>query len=112
MSVNKLNVLIQSLFFFCISVASKAFYARIDLSAHGFFAIDDSRCGYDWNIEKPSDFDENKPENSFRGNPFNYFTQGVAYAEVEIDVLTGSHRTLQSDVIVDGEKFFIFSLSF
>jgi xanthine dehydrogenase molybdopterin-binding subunit B len=29
------------------------------------------------------------------------FTQGVACAEVEIDVLTGNHRTLQADVLVD-----------
>lgn len=29
------------------------------------------------------------------------FTQGVACTEVEIDVLTGNHRTLRSDVLVD-----------
>ena len=29
------------------------------------------------------------------------FTQGVAYAEVEVDLLTGNHRVLRSDVLVD-----------
>ena len=83
------------------TVASAAFYERIDLSAHGFFTVDNSRCGYDWNAEKPLDFDERKPCNSWRGQPFNYFTQGVAYSEVEIDVLTGNHRTLRSEILVD-----------
>lgn len=85
------------------SVASKAFYDRIDLSAHGFFAVDDSRCGYDWGKSKPDDFPSNEAENSWKGNPFNYFTQGVAYSEVEIDVLTGNHKTIRSDILVDGK---------
>jgi xanthine dehydrogenase/oxidase len=37
----------------------------------------------------------------FPGHPFNYFTQGVVYTEVEVDVLTGNHKTLRSDVLVD-----------
>ena len=45
----------------------------------------------------------NEPENSWKGNPFNYFTQGVAYSEVEVDVLTGNHRTIRSDILVDGK---------
>ena len=43
----------------------------------------------------------NHPENAWRGHPFNYFTQGVALAEVEIDVLTGDHRVISADVLVD-----------
>lgn len=86
-----------------IKVATKAFYERIDLSAHGFFVLDDSRCGYDWTLERPDDFPPDKPENSWKGQPFNYFTQGVAFAEVEIDVLTGNHMTIRSDIIVDGK---------
>jgi xanthine dehydrogenase/oxidase len=82
-------------------IAFAAHMDRADLSAHGFYAPDSSRCGYDFTKEKPEDFASESPENSWKGHPFNYFTQGVAYCEVEIDVLTGNHRTLRSDVIVD-----------
>ncbi|KAH8054059.1 xanthine dehydrogenase [Aureococcus anophagefferens] len=30
------------------AVAGDAFFNRIDLSAHGFYAVDGARCGYDW----------------------------------------------------------------
>ena len=86
-------------------IATAAFYSRIDLSAHGFFALDGTRCGYDWNIEKPHNLPEGTIENSWRGQPFNYFTQGIAYSEVEIDVLTGNHKVLRSDLLVDGTSF-------
>lgn len=82
-------------------VALMAHEDRVDLSAHGFYAPDDSRVGFDFAIEKPDDVPADAPENSWKGHPFNYFTQGVAYTEVEIDVLTGNHRTLRSDVLVD-----------
>lgn len=82
-------------------VASSAHMARIDLSAHGFFALDSSRCGYDWAKTKPDGFPSTSPENAWKGHPFNYFTQGVVCSEVEIDVLTGNHRTLRSDIMVD-----------
>jgi len=82
-------------------MASVAFMDRIDLSAHGFFKLDDSRCGFDWLKEKPADYPDDLPANSWKGHPFNYFTQGVAFCEVEVDTLSGNHRTLRSDVIVD-----------
>jgi xanthine dehydrogenase/oxidase len=82
-------------------VAHAAFFARVDLTAHGFFTVDDKRCGFDWKKERPEGFPDDKPANSWRGNPFNYFTQGVVCTEVEIDVLSGNHRTLQSDLLVD-----------
>lgn len=82
-------------------IAKAAFFERVDLSAHGFFALDDSRCGFNWNLEKPSDFPDDAPQNSWKGHPFNYFTQGCACTEVEIDVLTGNHSTIRSDVLVD-----------
>jgi len=87
------------------NIAETAFFDRVDLSAHGFFALDDSRCGYDWDVEKPHSFPENSPQNSWKGHPFNYFTQGCACTEVEIDVLTGNHKTLRSDLLVDGKTF-------
>jgi xanthine dehydrogenase/oxidase len=82
-------------------IAQTAHMERVDLSAHGFFKLIDSRCGYVWDQEKPADYPADLPENSWKGHPFNYFTQGVCFCEVEIDTLTGSHRTLRSDVIVD-----------
>jgi len=71
------------------------------MSAHGFFAVDDDRCGYDWAKDAPEGYPADLPENSWKGHPFNYFTQGVALAEVEIDVLTGDHKTIVADVLVD-----------
>lgn len=82
-------------------IAKAAHMARVDLSAHGFFALDSDRCGFDWAMEKPADWPADKPENSWKGHPFNYFTQGVACTEVEIDVLSGNHKTLRSDLLVD-----------
>lgn len=82
-------------------VAMTGFMDRIDLSAHGFFTLDSARCGYDFTIAKPDNVSPDVPENSWKGQPFNYFTQGVAYAEVEVDLLSGNHRTIRSDVIVD-----------
>mmetsp|Transcript_22291 Transcript_22291/g.36642 ORF Transcript_22291/g.36642 Transcript_22291/m.36642 type:complete len:1573 (-) Transcript_22291:148-4866(-) len=82
-------------------VAKKAFFERIDLSAHGFFALDNDRCGYDWNKDRPEGFPTDLPDNAWKGHPFNYFTQGVAMAEVEIDALTGDHKTISADLLVD-----------
>jgi xanthine dehydrogenase/oxidase len=82
-------------------VVKAAHFARVDLSAHGFYILDDKRCGFDWHKEKPVDFPVDAPENSWKGHPFNYFTQGVVSAEVEVDTLTGNHRTLRSDLLVD-----------
>ncbi|KAF4528372.1 hypothetical protein B566_EDAN016934 [Ephemera danica] len=35
------------------------------------------------------------------GKPFNYFTYGVACSEVEIDCLTGDHKVLRTDIVMD-----------
>jgi xanthine dehydrogenase/oxidase len=63
--------------------------------------VDDERCGYEWEKEKPDDFPVGMPDNSWKGNPFNYFTQGVACSEVEIDILTGNYRAIRADIFVD-----------
>lgn len=76
-------------------VATAAFFERIDLSAHGFFAIDDKRCGFDWAIP-PAINSDGTHDNTTRGHPFNYFTQGVGCCEVEIDVLTGDHHVIRA----------------
>lgn len=57
---------------------SKAYFERISLSATGFYRTPD--IGYS--------FDTNS------GEPFNYFTYGVACTEVEIDCLTGDHQVM------------------
>ena len=88
------------------AIATAAFFNRIDLTAHGFFALNGTRCGYDWNMMKPTNLPVDVIENSWRGQPFNYFTQGIAYCEVEIDVLTGDHRVLRSEILVDGTFMF------
>jgi len=80
-------------------IAKAAYFRSIDLSAHGFFSLPGNRCGYNWDSIVPENF--TGPDNSFRGQAFNYFTQGVAVSEVEIDVLTGDFKTLRSDVLVD-----------
>eukprot|EP00965_Chrysotila_dentata_P245618 6206664-Pleurochrysis_carterae.AAC.2 len=82
------------------AVANAAFFARIDLSAHGFYAVDTKRCGYDWDAAPPP-LPDGTPDNAARGNPFNYFTQGVGFAEVEVDVLTGDHEVRRVDLLVD-----------
>lgn len=66
-------------------LANACYMERVDLSAHGFYVTPD--IGFDWEIGK--------------GNPFRYFTYGAAFAEVEIDTLTGDFHTRSADVILD-----------
>ncbi|XAR60386.1 Xanthine dehydrogenase, partial [Bertholletia excelsa] len=61
------------------------FLERVDLSAHGFYATPD--IGFDWKTGK--------------GNPFRYFTYGAAFAEVEIDTLTGDFHTRAANIFLD-----------
>nr|XP_034607198.1 xanthine dehydrogenase-like isoform X4 [Setaria viridis] len=58
---------------------------RVDLSAHGFYATPD--IDFDWAIGK--------------GTPYHYFTYGAAFAEVEIDTLTGDFHTRTVDIVMD-----------
>ncbi len=66
------------------SLVTKAFFDRVNLSAQGFYTVPTDRCGYNWN----------EPDITKRGHPFNYFTQGAACTEVEVDCLTGDHRSI------------------
>jgi xanthine dehydrogenase/oxidase len=77
-----------------VDIVNKAYFSRIDLSAHGFYRVPDDRCGYDW-------YKKNCTHNSDRGMPFNYFTQGAACTEVEIDCLSGDSRVVRADVVMD-----------
>ena len=58
---------------------------RIDLGARGFYATP----GVDYNRE------------TGRGNPFFYFTQGAAAAEVKIDRFTGELTVPRVDLLMD-----------
>ncbi|XP_014488369.1 PREDICTED: xanthine dehydrogenase isoform X2 [Dinoponera quadriceps] len=62
-----------------------AYFQRISLSATGFYQTPDIGYSFETNM----------------GNPFNYFTYGVACTEVEIDCLTGDHEVLRTDIIMD-----------
>ncbi|KAL6258955.1 hypothetical protein P5V15_008880 [Pogonomyrmex californicus] len=62
-----------------------AYYQRISLSATGFYQTPDIGYSFETNM----------------GNPFNYFTYGVACTEVECDCLTGDHEVLRTDIVMD-----------
>ncbi|XP_070430330.1 xanthine dehydrogenase/oxidase isoform X13 [Equus przewalskii] len=62
-----------------------AYQDAVSLSATGFYKAPD--VGYS--------FETNS------GNPFNYFSYGVACSEVEIDCLTGDHKNLRTDIVMD-----------
>ncbi|PKC10690.1 putative xanthine dehydrogenase [Rhizophagus irregularis] len=66
-------------------IVKAAYLDRVNLSANGFYKTPD--IGYDW--------DKNE------GQMFLYFTTGAACTEVEIDVLTGDHTILRTDLIMD-----------
>ncbi|KAH8714207.1 molybdopterin binding aldehyde oxidase/xanthine dehydrogenase [Ilyonectria robusta] len=66
-------------------LAHAAYFDRVNLSAQGFYKTPE--IGYDWNTGK--------------GKMFFYFTQGVAAAEVEIDLLTGTWTCLRADIKMD-----------
>uniref|UniRef100_G3WE87 aldehyde oxidase n=1 Tax=Sarcophilus harrisii TaxID=9305 RepID=G3WE87_SARHA len=62
-----------------------AFEKRISLSATGYFR------GYKANM------DWEKGE----GDPFPYYVEGAACSEVEIDCLTGAHKNIRTDIVLD-----------
>ncbi|CBJ27195.1 conserved unknown protein [Ectocarpus siliculosus] len=75
------------------TIVKAAYFRRIQLSAQGFYTVPAARCGYDFDMETTNNRD--------RGLPFNYFTQGVAASEVEIDCLTGDAKVIRADILMD-----------
>jgi xanthine dehydrogenase/oxidase len=71
-------------------LVTMAYNERVDLSAHGFYIVPEGRCGYNFETKQ--------------GIPYNYFTQGVAASEVEIDTLTGNFELLRVDICMDVGK--------
>ncbi|TVU25484.1 hypothetical protein EJB05_27982, partial [Eragrostis curvula] len=66
-------------------LAQACYIERVDLSAHGFHATPD--VAFDWTHGK--------------GTPYHYFTYGAAFAEVEIDTLTGDFHIRTADIVMD-----------
>lgn len=71
-------------------IVNTAYFSRVNLSALGFYIVPTDRCGYDFRL----------PTNE-RKMPFNYFTQGAACSEVEIDCLTGDCKVRRVDIATD-----------
>jgi len=67
------------------ALALQCWLERIDLSAHGFYKTPD--IGFDWTTKT--------------GKPFHYFGCGAAVSEVEVDVLTGDHTVIRTDLLHD-----------
>ncbi|XXG95136.1 hypothetical protein Hte_001396 [Hypoxylon texense] len=68
-------------------LAHAAYRDRVNLAANGFWKM--PRIGYKWgNYTDPLPM-------------YYYFTQGVAITEVELDVLTGDHTVLRTDIMMD-----------
>lgn len=81
-------------------VVTAGYFSRVDLSAHGFYKTPDIRCsGFNFDMELPKS--DARDKNSQRGTPFNYFTEGVVCTEVEIDCLSGDHKVLRVDIVMD-----------
>lgn len=66
-------------------LARSAYFARVPLSATGFYAT--PKVHYD--------------TKTLSGRPFFYYAYGAACAEVAIDTLTGEHRLLAVDILHD-----------
>ncbi|XP_058405526.1 aldehyde oxidase-like isoform X1 [Diceros bicornis minor] len=65
--------------------AQAAFDESISLSATGYFR------GYEANMNWETG----------EGHPFEYFVFGAACSEVEIDCLTGAHKNIRTDIVMD-----------
>ncbi len=65
-------------------LVKQAYFARLDLCARGFYIT-------------PNMFDMDFTQN--RAN-YNYFTQGAAVTEVELDALTGDWHLVRVDILM------------
>lgn len=63
----------------------KAYFDGVSLSATGFYKT--PGLNYKWATNS--------------GTLFNYYTYGVGCSEVEIDTLTGDHKVLRTDIVMD-----------
>jgi xanthine dehydrogenase/oxidase len=75
-------------------LCQEAHFQRISLSAQGFYRTPDLEI-FDF-ARKVQQTDVNRP--------FNYYTEGVACAEVELDTLSGDFVVRRSDILMDVGK--------
>ncbi|KAF2252870.1 hypothetical protein BU26DRAFT_420424 [Trematosphaeria pertusa] len=71
------------------AIAHAAYLDRVNLAANGFWKM--PRIGYQWGN---FDVETVKPM-------YYYFTQGAGVSEVEVDLLTGDHTVLRTDLMMD-----------
>ncbi|KAF1349274.1 hypothetical protein EJ07DRAFT_140632 [Lizonia empirigonia] len=71
------------------TLAHAAYIDRVNLAANGFWKM--PKVGYTWG---DTDLATVKPM-------YYYWTQGAATSEVELDLLTGDHTVLRSDIMMD-----------
>ncbi|KAF2636577.1 hypothetical protein P280DRAFT_552758 [Massarina eburnea CBS 473.64] len=70
-------------------IAHAAYLDRVNLAANGFWKM--PRIGYKW-----GNYDINTVKPMYY-----YFTQGAGVTEVELDLLTGDHTVLRTDLMMD-----------
>ncbi|KAH6638411.1 xanthine dehydrogenase/oxidase [Boeremia exigua] len=70
-------------------IAHAAYIDRVNLAANGFWKM--PKVGYTWG---DTNLETVKPM-------YYYWTQGAATSEVELDLLTGDHTVLRSDIMMD-----------
>ncbi|UIJ35654.1 xanthine dehydrogenase molybdopterin binding subunit [Allobranchiibius sp. GilTou73] len=66
-------------------LTQRAYFQRVQLSAAGYYRTE----GLHWD------------SSIMQGEPFKYFANGVAAAEVEVDGFTGAYRTRRVDIVHD-----------
>ena len=79
------QVFIDDLVVSFTELVKKAWFARVSLSATGFYKT--PKINYD--------------RSTFSGRPFFYFAYGAAVSEVVVDTLTGEHRIVRTDILHD-----------
>ncbi|KAH7357363.1 Molybdopterin-binding domain of aldehyde dehydrogenase-domain-containing protein [Pyrenochaeta sp. MPI-SDFR-AT-0127] len=70
-------------------LAHAAYIDRVNLAAHGFWKM--PKVGYTWG---DTNLETVKPM-------YYYWTQGACCSEVEVDLLTGDHTVLRTDIMMD-----------
>jgi xanthine dehydrogenase/oxidase len=75
------------------TLAHAAYLDRVNLAANGFWKM--PKVGYKWG---DTNWETVKPM-------YYYWTQGAATSEVEVDLLTGDHTVLRSDIMMVSHIF-------